>query len=520
MTITPSGKYIIIGYDNGAIEKYVFQKINSSKINNNINNNNNMRKSSSNEFRLSDLSSQNSGIRKIHKRNIFNKLISGLTLTSRKSELEEKEKEKDNESLIQKTSVFIEPKNINNNDILLTINTTRGNNTKIKLKEKSHINKIIFDNKISISFSNILNSDCILLNKKSKKFLQYNGTFSQIFKENVNTFDGILGYNIHSMKQSELKKLSKISNENNTNTINNQNQLSKKYFLFLVNSSSRIIYPISLIEICEAFSLMIIVDKLNKIYLYDFNSFNLIKYIDFSYIFNSKIKYINICPYTGEFILGTKRDIVLLNINGVILAKMNNDKNKINSCFISLIPNTQNDLFLFTGHQDGNLLIYKLKVNQYNNDVCKGYEQRKKIVRNVYIESYNNNYENVSDMNNLPFIFESFISIKCSNNPLKYIKMKEDLTELICIDNTNQIIYLSYKEFFNKNKDKKNLKECPMCKSAISSSNILCYLCGKKLCSKCKIEEIIPEYSLKNKKAICEDCLQLINSSNKLLYEF
>ena len=105
-------------------------------------------------------------------------------------------------------------------------------------------------------------------------------------------------------------------------------------------------------------------------------------------------------------------------------------------------------------------------------------------------------------------------------NALKYIKMKEDLTELICIDNTNQIIYLSYKEFFNKNKDKKNLKECPMCKSAISSSNILCYLCGKKLCSKCKIEEIIPEYSLKNKKAICEDCLQLINSSNKLLYDF
>ena len=131
-----------------------------------------------------------------------------MTLTSRKSELEEK----DNESLVQKTSVFIETKN---NDILSTINTTRGNNTKVKLKEKNQINKIIFDNKISISFSNILNSDCILLNKKTKKFLQYNGTFSQIFKENLNTFDRILGYNIHSMNQSELKKLSKISNQNN-----------------------------------------------------------------------------------------------------------------------------------------------------------------------------------------------------------------------------------------------------------------------------------------------------------------
>ena len=76
-------------------------------------------------------------------------------------------------------------------------------------------------------------------------------------------------------------------------------------------------------------------------------------------MFNSKIKYINIYPYTGEFILGTKSDIALLNINGVILSKMNNNKTKINSCFVSLIRNTQNDLFLFTRHNDGNLLIYK-----------------------------------------------------------------------------------------------------------------------------------------------------------------
>ena len=109
-----------------------------------------------------------------------------------------------------------------------------------------------------------------------------------------------------------------------------------------------------------------------------------------------------------------------------------------------------------------------------------------------------------------------------SQNPLKFIKITEDLTEIICIDNSNQLIYLCYKEFFNnknKNKDKKNLKECPMCKSAISSSKILCYLCGKKLCAKCKIEEIIAEYSFKNKRAICEDCLQSINSTNKFLYD-
>ena len=324
------------------------------------------------------------------------------------------------------------------------------------------------------------------------------------------------------MNQSELKKISKISSENT----NNKNETNIKYFIFLVNASSRIINGISLIEICESFSLMIVVDKLNKVYLYDFNSFNLIKYIDFSSIFNSKIKSVHICPYTGEFIVATKRNVALMNINGVTLAKMDYNKSKINSCFISLIPNSQNDLYLFTGHEDGNLIIFKLKTNDFINEdnpnqkTTNDNTPRITKIKNAYIDSYNNNYDKYSDEFKLPFVFDSVIKIRCSSHSLKYIKIKEDLTELICIDGNNQIIYLSYKEFFNKNKDKKNLKECPMCKSAISSSKILCHLCGKKLCSKCKIEEIISEYSLKNKKPICEDCLQLMNSTNKLLYDF
>ena len=513
IAVSRSGKYIIIGYNNGVIEKYVLQKIDTTKNVNNYNNLNSTR-SISNEFRFSDLSSQNSIFKKIGKKNIFNKLIAGLSLTKTNEN-----EEKDNTVIQKKTSMRKDSKNF---DILNTLNNTNRNNRTKIIEKDSNQNKIIFDNHISISFSNILNSDCILLNRKNKKFLQYNGVISQIFQDNTNIIEKIQGYNIHSMNQSELKKLSKITIDNNK-----QNQNNKKYFIFLVNSSNRIIDGISLIEICEAFSFMIVVDKLNKVYLYDFNSFNLIKYIDYSIIFNSKINIINICPYTGEFIIGTKRNIALMNINGVILAKMNYNESKINSCFISLIPNTQNDMYLFTGHENGNLIIFKLKINtgyndthDINNNEKNIKEQRIKCVRNTYIDSYNNNYEKFNDMDNLPFIFDTVIKIKCSSNPLKYIKIKEDLTELICIDGNNQIIYLSYKEFFNKNKDKKTLKECPMCKSAISSSKILCYLCGKKLCYKCKIEEIIPEYSLKNKKPICEDCLQLINSTNKLLYDF
>jgi hypothetical protein len=390
-----------------------------------------------------------------------------------------------------------------------------------------------FDSNNTISFSNILNSDCILLNNKTKKFYQYNSISSSIYKDISNAFDKISGYNIHSINQYEIKQLWKKKNENNDKNTN------IKYIIFLVNSSSRIISDIYKIEICESFSFMVIIDKLNKIYLYDFNSFNLLKYIDFSKLFNLKMKFVSICPYTGEFIVATKRNVALMSINGVLLSQASNIQSNINSCFITLIPTTQSDLYLFTGHEDGDLIISKLIINNYDNfnlkassktqeQIFEENKKRKNCVRNAYLNSYNNkeqNYNQFIDSNNLPLLFDIVIKIKCSQFPLKYIKLTEDLTEIICIDKSNQIIYLNYKEFFNnknknKDKDKKNLKECPMCKSAISSSKILCYLCRKKLCAKCKIEEIIAEFSFKTKKAICEDCLQLMNSTNKLLYDF
>ena len=333
------------------------------------------------------------------------------------------------------------------------------------------------------------------------------------------------------MNESEKKELSKTKIENLAN-------LKKKYFIFLVNSSSRIISDIYRIDICESFSFMIVTDKMNRVYLYDFNSFNLMRYIDYSKIFNLKIKHVSICPYTGDFIVATKRSVILMNINGVFLSQMNNIKSKVNSCFISLIPSTQSDIYLFTGHENGNLIISKIKTNTSNSDninmninktkikLKEEDESKCKCIRSAYINSYNSKDRNYKKyINNLPLIFDTIITIKCSQNPLKFIKITEDLTQIISIDSNNQIIYLSYKEFFNnknksKDKDKKILKECPICKSNISSSKIQCYLCMKKLCSKCKIEEIIPEYSFKTKKAICEDCLLLMNSTNQLLYDF
>ena len=110
--------------------------------------------------------------------------------------------EKDNTFIQKKSSIRKDNKNFN---ILNSLNNTNRNNRTKIIEKDSNQNKIIFDNHISISFSNILNSDCILLNRKNKKFLQYNGVISQIFQDNTNIIEKIQGYNIHSMNQSKNK---------------------------------------------------------------------------------------------------------------------------------------------------------------------------------------------------------------------------------------------------------------------------------------------------------------------------
>ena len=125
---------------------------------------------------------------------------------------------------------------IDNNSIIKNNNSNANISTRIFNKPFSS-NKILFNSNITISFSNKLNSDCILLNSNSKKFLQYNGAPSNIFPENSNCYDKIPGYCIHSIDQSEIKHLSKFINDNKLS----YNNLKKKYIVFLVNSSSRIL---------------------------------------------------------------------------------------------------------------------------------------------------------------------------------------------------------------------------------------------------------------------------------------
>ena len=496
--VSSDGKHIVIGYDNGVIEKYKLKKVNDCFIEEvitvvnkveNTNDSNSIGKNQNNEGH------NISGIKKIKsKGKSLIKNIFGFKKGKKK-----------------------EINDVNNNNMQTPQSQNNSNNNE-EIKTKMIVkNPKMFNKQLSKSASNILNSETILLNNTNNKFIQYNSVSSKI-NPNSNSKDNFEGYYYHSKNTSELKNLYKKAQSSSDNA-------NKGYILFLINASYNILSGVYLIDICDSFSFMIVVDKMNKIYLYDFSSFKLLKYIDISNIFTNQIKFSNICPYTGDFIVSSSLNVVLMNINGLFLSQMNNIPSKINSCCISVIPMTESDLFLFTGHKDGSLIISKLIYNSGNMEQ-NSTKKSGDIINNLYHETYNNiekKYRNYLDNNNLSLVFDIVIKIKCSENPIRFIKLTEDLTEIICIDNKNKIIYLNYEKYFvnrKENKNKKNLKVCPMCNAAISSSKIVCHLCGKKLCANCKIEKILPEYSFKNPKAICEDCLQIINSTNKMLYDF
>ena len=133
-----------------------------------------------------------------------------------------------------------------------------------------------------------------------------------------------------------------------------------------------------------------------------------------------------------------------------------------------------------------------------NNDICKNF------------------WENID---NLSIIFETKKIIKCSEYPIKYIKLSQDLSTLLCIDSKNNIIKLNYEEFFKDNKSNKDCKNCDKSEGILTFKTI-CSICGKKLCPNCKIEKIISECSLKTPKPICSECFESMTQNNQNIYDF
>ena len=517
--ITKDGNFIIIGYNNGIIEKYKLIRLYAPKIKSEKDKKNDK----DNKQDQIDKEKLNSEVKK----GLFNILFGNKNKNKRKVPNNEfyKNINRNNEDDQEEDKKII-------NDIENSIN-------KKNISNSTNSNKILFDTKIPISTSNIINSDCIILNNTTGKFFQYSG-YELKDEEEKNKLNNI-GYDIYYYNNIK---------HDFTTKDNINNDLEKNYIIFLVNSSNHIYDEISMIEICEPFCFILIIDKENNLYILDLNTFDIIKKIDCNIYFKERIKFVSICPITGDFILANNYKIILMSINGVLITKLNKIKNKINFCFITTIGNS--DLYLFTAHENGNIMISKLinnisgiifDENKFENNLLSSniifelnnkYDPIKiKNISQAYYNAYDtsNNksskmkeYEKyIEDENNFSLIFDILIEIKCSEFALKYIKLSQDSSNLICIDIKNNIINLNYDDFYlskQKFKDKKSIIYCNKCKSQITSIKILCQICGKKLCSNCKSEIIIPEISLKHTKPVCDECLQLINKSNQSLYDF
>lgn len=359
-------------------------------------------------------------------------------------------------------------------------------NTNIQRKQ------IKFNDEICIDYSNEHHLDSFLSSKKHFSLLTPRLIYlSQ--NEDINN-----EYYIHSTSSQETKSLFKCEEKKNgkTKTIN----------LFMINQADFISGSISIIEINDAYSIIIIIDEYNFIYTIDLSSFSLLQKIKCE----SKRKIISVhhCELTGDFIIATKHEIFFYNINAVFLSSVTITEFSIFSYItdIQIATSKSDDANILSALSDGNVLLWKV------------------INRNLpsqQTNEYKSHYSLYSVKSNETSLrFDLLMRIKATNKLIRKIKLSCDMTTLIVINEDNNINYLSYEDYLEKKKKSKQLKTCPNCLSGISTSKIVCHLCNKKLCSKCKIEEKIPEFSLKNKKAICEDCKALLTSTNKLLYDF
>ena len=481
--VSTDGKYIIVGFHNGLLCKYKLKRMKFDYV------------------QMKNTDDNN----KKNKKGIIKKIFKPKI----KSQSKSKSKSKD-----------IKPNIVEAKIISPNINESNSKDNKVFLGYNT--NSIILPKKIDISPSNTFNIDSFL-NKTSNNFNQHFPSIYFLYNLSNDTEKFTDKFFAHCTSSQDLKLFSANYSKKKQQPNNNNNN-EKNIYLFLINTSKSITSKIRIIEICECFSLLIVITSNNHIFIYDFNSFTLQKVIYFNnYInnkFNYKIEFISINKYTGDFIVGTQYHLILFNINGVLLARLDlqkysNENNqrikKINHCIIRSIKTTESDIYIFTAHNDGNVLIWKISNNNaFNHKV------------NYYKMNYDYKYKNSinkfdADCNSK---FDYVMQIKCTNKSIELIKLTEDLTKMICVTDDKSIIYLSYEEYLEKKKKKKQMKTCPNCLSSIGSSQIVCHLCHKKLCSKCKIEEKIPEYSLKNKIPICQDCKGLIMSTNKLLYDF
>ena len=350
-------------------------------------------------------------------------------------------------------------------------------------------------NKIYIGFENGNIFEYKILNiRKKKENIIYPFMYSiQINVEsllNENIFNLILftkGNNINNDIQNknnyETFVLQKIS-ENNF-SINNPH-IPEEIVLLKLNEDHDIIIA------CTIKNLFYIISTINK--------FKLMHIVDYLFEYPKKIKDIIPLSFSGDFLIYSSLNLYLFNINGVplcelnLLNKENNNIAKISyvtACFIY-------DVILFTGHEDGTIIIWKVKSKNmfdnynerisyiYNDNSSKSFLSEYNYAYDFYYyENGNNSYnftnKKIRNEYELKRKFDNVSLIKVNESaksPIAFMKMSKDMNYMIVLDENMNIYLLSDFDDYNLDynnsekrislkKDKKNT--CVWCKRTINN---------------------------------------------------
>ena len=322
--------------------------------------------------------------------------------------------------------------------------------------------KIIFKEEENIIENNdCKDSDVIYPFIKSNTLDKLLLKFKQFYIYNLN--EDNIDRNHSSLKRSETKKLKKLQK--------NEKQASAPVILLKKNYENNFTFnnlhmpeKIVKMKLNEENKILILLTISNIIYLISLNNkFKLMHIVTYysNYEYQYKIKDIIAFPNNGDFLIYSSITVHLFSINGVPLCELNLlDKvyesiSKITCCKAVFLY----DVVLFTAHEDFSVIIWKVK----NKNTLQNFKERVSYVYNnnkskSFLNEYYYNYDFNNDDSNYNYNiqecelkrkFEIVSQIKMeedlniNNLSINFMKMSQDMSYMIILDNKKNIYILS-----------------------------------------------------------------------------
>ena len=236
----------------------------------------------------------------------------------------------------------------------------------------------------------------------------------------------------------------------------------------------------------------------NMIYIISLNNnFKLmhkIPYFTQNY-YNYQYKIQDIVPLfnNGDFMVYSPLTVHLFTINGIPICELNlldkgyNNIENITYCVVVFIY----DVILFTAHKNGSIYIWKVK----NKNITENFDERASSIFNNnnksksnkkflpeydYCYSFNFNINNIKDFEiQRKFDIVSQIKIDKYNFPIRYMKMSNDMSYMIVINENKKIFILS--NFEEDNNININNNDNGYLLSLNKKKKVYCSWCSKEI---------------------------------------